>query len=409
MRFLFTLTGILLAYVAFIIGPPLHRSFVVLGAFRRTPLSTLSADEILTIEDTIHCEDLHYYAPSSTIFTTCEDNISTRFRWFPPLAIFDDPGLGNRSRGSIHVIDPKTLTSRRLLSPNFPPHLPFVTHGIDLHPDPSSPSTATYIFAINHLPHPTLPSTARSQIEIFHHVLGSSTATHIRSVWHPLLRTPNDLFAASPTRIYATNDHRYTHGRFWRTIEDVYSNAKWTDTIRLDIDLDEREDDAKGVVGSVAIDGMHNNNGLGHGRTETEILIASATGGVLSIGEILENGNISVVDEVKSESVIDNPSYFRDERTGRSGFVLPGLARGVDLEHTKRDPEGVNPVMVWYAWEQEVPLERWGRRLLFEDDGSKIRSASAAVLVPVEAEEGKAWLFVTGFQAEGIIVVKVDV
>jgi hypothetical protein len=194
-----------------------------------------------------------------------------------------------------------------------------------------------------------------------------------------------------------------------RTIEDVYSGAKWTDTIRLDIDLDERGDDAKGVVGSVAIDGMHNNNGLGHGRTEKEILIASATGGVLSIGEILGNGNITVVDEVRSEAVIDNPSYFKDERTGRSGFVLPGLARGVDLEHTKREPEGVNPVMVWYAWEQEAPLERWGRRLLFEDDGSKIRSASAAVLVAVEGEEGKAWLFVTGFQAESVIAVKVDV
>jgi len=160
---------------------------------------------------------------------------------------------------------------------------------------------------------------------------------------------------------------------------------------------------------------MHNNNGLAHGRSPKEILIASAAGGVLSFGEILSNGRIVVIDSVEAESVIDNPSYFLDPRTGVSGFVLPGIARGIDLEHTKRDPEATNSVMVWFVWEQKAPLPRWGKRLLFEDDGSKIRSASAAVLVPIDEETltsdtgtRKARLFVTGCQSLNMIAVEVE-
>ncbi|KAL4995683.1 hypothetical protein BDV10DRAFT_126119 [Aspergillus recurvatus] len=51
------------------------------------------------------------------------------------------------------------------------------------------------------------------------------------------------------------------------------------------------------------------------------------------------------------------------------------------------------------------------KRVIFEDDGSNIRSASAAVLVPIEPDKGaskEAMLFVTGFISRGIITVKAD-
>ncbi|KAK0619382.1 hypothetical protein B0T14DRAFT_432014 [Immersiella caudata] len=416
LRFVFSLTGILLAYAVYVLGPPIHHSLTVLGVFRRDPLSTLSAEEFIIIRDTTHCEDLHYYAPSGSLFAACEDNPDTRFGWFPPLANFDDPELGKRGRGSIHVIDPKarhpTMKSQRLTFENF--DSTFVTHGIDVIADPEQgdDGKAVFIFAINHLPDGTHPN-ARSQIEVFHHAIGSSTIRHIRSVWHPLIRTPNDLYASSPTSVYVTNDHWYREGLL-RGIEDAFSGAKWTDTVLLKIDLSITTDSEVGVVGSVALDNMHNNNGLGHGRSPNEILIADAAGGMLSIGQVLPNGNITVVDTLQAESVIDNPSYFTDAATGVSGFVLPGIARAVDLEHTKRDPDATNSVMVWFAWEQEAPLPRWGQRLLFQDDGSKIRSASAAVLVRAESAESigkverQAWLFVTGFQSANMIAVKVD-
>lgn len=93
---------------AYVYGPSLYRGVTVLGVLRK-PDNTLVANsaDIVTIEDTTHCEDLHYHAPSNSLFTACEDSVDTRFVWFPPLGTFDDPAVGQGSRGSIHVIDPQ--------------------------------------------------------------------------------------------------------------------------------------------------------------------------------------------------------------------------------------------------------------------------------------------------------------
>ena len=321
---------------------------------------------------------------------------------------------------------------------------PFITHGIEVLSDPEQPN-AVYIYAVNHLPSPDPVITihpppadvpkARSQIEVFHHVIGTSTATHLRSIWHPLIRTPNDLIATSPTTLYVTNDHFYRVHGCMRVLEDMYANAKWTDVIFLEFALEApstpttAETDAlAGVTASVALDKFHNANGLGHGRYANEVAIASAASGVLSIGEIPASSSalstshtITVLNRIEFESTIDNPSYFSDPYAGTadgvdySGFVLAGMAKAHTLAQTSKQPEATDPVMVWFA----KPVKQgesgevvWEKRLLFEDDGSRIRSASAAVLVAIDPEkEGgkrKAWLYVTGFVSSSVVAVKVD-
>lgn len=317
------------------------------------------------------------------------------------------------------------MQSQRLEFRNF--DAPFITHGIEVIPD-SSPanSEAVYIIAVNHVPDAS-PSGkqgpyARSRLEVFHHVLGSSSIRHVRSVWHPLIRTPNDVFAESPTSIYVTNDHRYAHHGIRRTLEDLYSGAKWTDLVHLKLDsLAAAADPTDGVTAKVALAGMHNNNGLGHGRTAREMLISSCTSGVLHIGQVPpdpETGNITLVDAVAIDHIADNPSYFADPYAGspaddRSGFLEAGLARAVDLSGTMRDRNAKDPVMVTYVRAARGAAGRWEKRVLFEDDGTRIRSASAAVLVPInpassDAGARRAWLFVTGFLSKSIVAVKVD-
>lgn len=70
--------------------------------------------------------------------------------------------------------------------------------------------------------------------------------------------------------------------------------------------------------------------------------------------------------------------------------------------------------MVWYtrpkAAKEEGGVVEWETRLIFEDDGTNIRSSSTALLVPIEPkpqEKKKAWLFVTGFVSESVIAVEV--
>lgn len=102
-----SLIGTLLAYLLYTVAPLVHRTLTTVGALRRYPKGIVAKDQVVAIPDTVHCEDLHYHAPSDTLFTACEDNADTRFKWFPPLANFDDPELASKSQGSVHVIDPK--------------------------------------------------------------------------------------------------------------------------------------------------------------------------------------------------------------------------------------------------------------------------------------------------------------
>jgi hypothetical protein len=292
---------------------------------------------------------------------------------------------------------------------------PFVTHGIDVIEDPKQ-ADAVYIFAVNHLPNPEhwlegaedIPK-ARSQIELFHHVLESKTVQHVRSIWHPLIETPNDVYADSPNSVYITNDHFYRAG-LMRLVEDLWPSAKWSTIIHVQL-TDLNAKDSAGLEASVAHSGLWNNNGLGHGRTDDEIVISSAMGGELYVSERHANNTISIKSTIPFDTVTDNPSFYADpyrtDADDASGYVVAGVTQGAYLPKTAKDPDATDPSQVWYA---RPTADGWEKKLLFEDDGSRIRSASAAVLVPIEPENGqkKAWLFVTGFLSEKMIAVKVD-
>ncbi|KAI0125435.1 hypothetical protein BJ170DRAFT_631146 [Xylariales sp. AK1849] len=411
----------------------LARPITVLGVLRDpVPIAQFTDENITLIEGTTHCEDIHYHAPSHKLYTACEDSGNTRFAWFPPLALFDC-SVVNQARGGLFVIEPETKKARKLEFENFPG--PFITHGIDVISDPEErPGDAVYIFAVNHLPNPDLyilgpqgcsrklqlgsppPPKARSQIEIFHHKVGTSKARHIRSVWDPLITTPNDLVALSPKQFLVTNDHFYREG-LMRSVEDIYPGAKWTNTIHVELSNLSAAQPTSGVRTTVALDSVHNNNGLGHGRHMNEILVASAAGGTLHVGELSAAGTgnptIDIVEVIHLQSTIDNPSYFADPFANStfdaSGFVLAGLGRAIDLPKTIRDPLARDAVMVWYTRQAEVG---WESEMIFEDDGSTIRSASASVMVGIDPtkENGKrrAWLYVTGFLSANVVAIKVD-
>ncbi|KAK4203067.1 hypothetical protein QBC40DRAFT_167807 [Triangularia verruculosa] len=418
----YSIIAALFAYQLYTLVPLIQRAVTVLGVFRSYPEGYVgTTQQVTSIPDTTHCEDLHHHIPSGLLFTACEDDAATRFQWFPPVGNLENPAVAAKSTGSIHVIDPKGLESRRLKFENF--DNAFITHGIDIVDDPELPrGQAVYIFAVNHLPDPTPTpegeeAKARSQIELFHHTIGTDSVRHIRSIWHPLIRTPNDVYGESPTSVYVTNDHYYTGHGIMRMLEDVYYGAKWTDTVHIKLDsLSPVETSDAGLTATIALSGVHNNNGLGHGRSEDEILIGQATSGTLHIAQLSPKGssnyNITILDTLEVDSVVDNPSYFKDplatsQSDDRSGFLLPGISKAVALAQTSRDPAGKDPVIVFYT--KPVPgkkAQEWDTRIIFEDNSSRIRTASAAILVSLGKD--KARLFVTGFVSANIIALDVD-
>ena len=308
---------------------------------------------------------------------------------------------------------------------------PFVAHGFDIWADPDD-QTSLYFIVVNHLPNPVysilqdspeVPQ-ARSQIEIFHHAIGTHTVGHQRSVRHPLIRTPNDILITDKDNFYVTNDHFFRDGTK-RMAEDLghIDFGAWSDIIHVSVSDPNSKDPTTGFTAQVAIEGLQNPNGLGHGRTKNEFLLGRASAGIVHTMSPSSPSSplLNITDTLQFASTIDNPVYFRDpfvKETGSdaSGFVIAGLSLAATFPDAPKHPS-----LVWLARPAngtghegglKAPLRTWQHDLIFQDDGDRISTASAAVLVaiPPGANGGKkqAWLFVAGFLAEGVVRTRVD-
>jgi hypothetical protein len=292
--------------------------------------------------------------------------------------------------------------------------------------DPEDPKSL-YIHAVNHAANPeyaatlnkSIPDKAHSRIELFHHVIGSDTATWLRSVAHPYIQTPNDIYSYAPFGFYVTNDHHYREGHL-RVLEDLGNKvtAGWTNIIQVDVDPNKgtgKDNLWAGVSARVAHHGLHNNNGLGHGPDDT-ILINDAAGGVTYIARRQEDATLKVFEEVKAESTLDNPSWFQDPYPevdhDASGIVNAGLAQAHKLAHEIVAGGPIPPVVWLHKGTPGNKEQGWNTTLLYADDSSNLRSASAAILIAIDPKknDGKkqAWLYASGFAAKGAIALKVD-
>jgi arylesterase/paraoxonase len=115
---------------------------------------------------------------------------------------------GDEPRGAIFALDlsaekpvPKNLT------PDAPPDSHF--HGISLWVGDGGPDL---LFVVNH------PGD-RHTIEVYE--VGAERLVHRRTLSDPLLRSPNDLVALGPERLYVSNDHGWRDG-LPRTVEEWF-------------------------------------------------------------------------------------------------------------------------------------------------------------------------------------------
>lgn len=290
---------------------------------------------------------------------------------------------------------------------------PFVSHGIDIYRDRSK-SNELWIHAISHPPLETCftsnlteDCSASSRVEIFLYDLTSAppVAKHIKTVLHLLINTPNDVYSLSTESFLVTNDHHYRHHGILRTIEDFVdiSLTSWTNVIKVD-----------GEKVEVAISGLHNSNGLGHGP-EGEIMLVSAAGGALQL--VSPYPDLKMKQRIQFPNTLDNPTYFSDpyassSKYDASGYILAGLTRGIELGHQIRDPDAKIPGAVWRLSRNESGSDGWERKMIWEDDGAWMTTPTTALIVPIDPalEGGRklGWLVVTGFSAKAIGVLKID-
>ena len=223
---------------------------------------------------------------------------------------------------------------------------------------------------------------------------------------HPTVRTPNDIYAVNAHAIYFTNDHYYREGHL-RTVEDFITSSRWSDVIHLEMSDLNAKDASQGIRATVAKDAIQNPNGLGHGREDSEVLVNRAAAGIMEITRHGRTPALTLTETVQLPMTIDNPTYFHDpyaQETGHdaSGYVIAGLARA------SKFPSHQDPVIVYLVSSSGDRKQK----LLFQDDGKLISSASTAVLIAIDPRKNggkkQAWLFVTGPISKGVASSRID-
>lgn len=111
----------------------------------------------------------------------------------------------------VAVYDPDSSKVTRLKLVNFKSDRGLSLHGMDVVPFSADPNRL-FVYLVNHRTPPDGQSArlagADSVIEIFETRVGSSTLTHIATVEHPAIITPNDLIGFGDGKsFYVTNDH----------------------------------------------------------------------------------------------------------------------------------------------------------------------------------------------------------
>ncbi|KAI0551711.1 serum paraoxonase/arylesterase family protein [Xylaria curta] len=414
--FLITLLGALGAWLY----SPVRHFLAVSGIRPFESSANVHGIETRFIPDTVACEDLEYHAPSGMLYTACLGSEEIARNWNPGAEALNHP-VKSATYGSISVIDPVTFKSKRLSLENFSG--PLGTHGIGLYSPPSKPEVV-YIYAVNHVPNPKWTSDSKteekaaSQIELFVHSVGSDSAQHLRSIAHPLIRTPNDLLAISENEFLVTNDHYYREGPMRLLEEFARGLGSWTDLIHVRFD-------AEKIDAAVVLDSIATNNGLNWGP-DGQVIIGDALGGYVYFASppSTQNRTMSVSHRHPVDCVVDNANFFVDPYVGvdgkdYSGYLLPGVSDAFKFLGGFSDPTFKAPIpgQVWYlpaiaGKDKQVVDGTKVRRLIFKDDGHTIRSVTTAVMVPIDpATNGgkrEGWLFVTSVIGASMLATKID-
>lgn len=138
-----------------------------------------------------------------------------------------------------------------------------VVQSFDVVADPDD-TGAVYIHVVNHIP-------TGSQVEVFRHMLGTSTIQHVRSIKHPLVSTPSNLVASSPLSFFITNGHADNADAF-STLSEGYDNgARWSSVLHVEIgNLEATMNPSRSVTTSIAFTSSAEKD-IQQGLTEEEL------------------------------------------------------------------------------------------------------------------------------------------
>ncbi|GAA6041818.1 hypothetical protein JCM8097_007177 [Rhodosporidiobolus ruineniae] len=343
------------------------------------------------------CEDAWVDEETETAYLACSDPVS-RKNWTPATLHLNASALPPVSTDYVAVLDLPSRSYQKLHLHGLPVEANGVwVHGIEVVRDPKSPKHLTLLLNSHRPPkdRATAPQVgADSVIEVFETVLGSKEAVHVRTVEHPLIRTPNNMAAVSKTGFYVSNDHRYkTHWtRPFELLKPVPSDIVYCD-ISTDV-----------VDCKVAADNVVYPNGLAKGPGNL-LYQASSLDACVHIWEALSDHTLVPLQVIPIARPLDNIHVHPS--TGE--IYTTALAKVLDFfKFTETGPYTNQraAVEVWRVRntteekEKAEPLSRqYVAELAFADTGEIVSGSTSGVPF-------KDKLLLTGLVSKEVVVCK---
>ncbi|KAK4048282.1 hypothetical protein OIO90_005901 [Microbotryomycetes sp. JL221] len=336
------------------------------------PLNNLNCQ---SIQGLVGCEDAWIDEQHHLAYLPCTP-LESRKAWLPAVLHLNSTALPTVSKDGIYLLDLKTNKFNKLNIRNMPPNAlnNLNLHAIEVYQSPSDRSHLT-VFVNSHRPPQNRnlgpKQGANSVIEIFETRMGDKDLNWIKSVEHPLIRTPNNLVAMGSRQFYVSNDHR--HKVHWtRALEQIRQVP--TDIIYCDASNDSTHC-------MVAADGILFPNGIARGPGQL-LYQASCGEGKMNIYEIQSGDNsLVLVDSVKTNHLVDNLHVSSDGSIYLASF--PNLiALGKVFKTAGMNSKIVSPVEIYKVSNETNSKQYFGNKFkvekVFADLGEKVSGVTTA-------------------------------
>ncbi|ORY84183.1 serum paraoxonase/arylesterase [Leucosporidium creatinivorum] len=342
------------------------------------------------------CEDAWISPEHGVAYLPCTP-LSSRAAWLPAILHLNASALPPSSGDYIAVYDFSTHTHHRLQLVGMPKEAEenLNLHAIDVYQSPSDRERLT-VFINSHRP-PVDRTTAKevganSVVEIFETRMGSKELNWVKTVQHPLMRTPNNLVAMGERSFYFSNDHR-RKVHWSRSFQLLYSEP--SDLIYCDASTTSPHC-------IVAAEDVHHPNGIARGPKD--LLYSASTGeGKISVWEI-QSGDHSLLplDSIAIPRLSDN--LHVDPTSG--AILIATFPRVFELvSHFKAGGKTTSPTEVYRITNDTSEGQYYGNKYkidrVFGDNGQIVSGATTAAPY-------KNQLLLTGVMSDKVVVCEID-
>lgn len=246
--------------------------------------------------------------------------------------------------GGLYFMDLKSDTFKPIhLTKNF--KKPFAPHGISIFQKDST----TTIAAINH-------TTNGDFIEIFS--LVDQQLTHLKTLKHEKIFSPNDIVLLDENRFYFTNDHKYKDG-IQRLAED-YLGLAISNVIYFD-----------GTNYTEVADGIAYANGINFDSKRNLVFVASPRNFLVKVFQKNEDDTLTFIEDIPCKTGVDNIEFDTENNLWIGAH--PNLLHFSAYAKGTKDTSPSEIIKINYLKEGDYKIKQ-----IYMEDGKRMSGSTVA-------------------------------